>query len=182
MTTDITYPIQTDRLLLRPHTEADAAALQPIYANPDVARFLLDDPWTEEVAREKVAERLPKTDLVGPSGAVSLVIEFEGAVIGDVQLWITNTEWRIAEVGWVLDPRHSGKGFAAEAVRAIIALGFERGSLHRVVAQMDARNLASAKLASRVGMHREAHLRQDWWNKGEWTDTVVFGLLAGDRQ
>ncbi|MET3511068.1 RimJ/RimL family protein N-acetyltransferase [Plantibacter flavus] len=30
-------------------------------------------------------------------------------------------------------------------------------------------------------MRREAHLRQDWWNKGEWTDTVVFGLLASDR-
>ena len=53
--------------------------------------------------------------------------------------------------------------------------------LHRVVAQMDARNTASARLATAVGMRHEAHMRQDWWNKGEWTDTLVFGRPAEDR-
>jgi RimJ/RimL family protein N-acetyltransferase len=47
---------------------------------------------------------------------------------------------------------------------------------------MDARNTASAKLARRIGMRQEAHLRQDWWSKGEWTDTLIFGMLASDRQ
>ncbi len=46
---------------------------------------------------------------------------------------------------------------------------------------MDARNHASAKLAAAVGMQREAHLRQDWWVKGEWTDTVIYGVLASDN-
>ena len=53
--------------------------------------------------------------------------------------------------------------------------------VHRVAAQMDGRNVASAKLARRVGMQHEAHLRQDWWSKGEWTDTVIFGMVASDR-
>ena len=52
--------------------------------------------------------------------------------------------------------------------------------LHRVVAQMDARNEASARLAARIGMRHEAHLRQNWWSKDEWTDTAVFGMLATD--
>ena len=39
----------------------------------------------------------------------------------------------------------------------------------------------AAKLAERIGMKREAHLRQDWWSKGEWTDTLVFAMLASDR-
>ena len=47
---------------------------------------------------------------------------------------------------------------------------------------MDARNTASAKLATRIGMQQEAHLRQDWWSKGEWTDTLIFGMLSSDRQ
>ena len=45
---------------------------------------------------------------------------------------------------------------------------------------MDARNEASAQLAQRVGMKAEAHLRQDWWNKGEWTDTLIYAALASD--
>ena len=40
---------------------------------------------------------------------------------------------------------------------------------------MDARNTHSARLATAVG------IRLDWWNKGEWTDTLVVGMLAADR-
>ena len=47
-------------------------------------------------------------------------------------------------------------------------------------AQLDARNTASARLCERLGMTLEAHLRQDWWSKGEWTDTLVYGLLADE--
>src|SRR5699024_12151031 len=63
----------------------------------------------------------------------------------------------------------------------MLDLAFERYGAHRVAEQMDARNTASARLAERVGMHREAQLRQDWWSKGEWTDTVIFAMLASDR-
>ncbi|MFP3366304.1 GNAT family protein, partial [Pseudoalteromonas sp. SIMBA_148] len=60
-------------------------------------------------------------------------------------------------------------------------LGFETSGLHRVVAQMDARNTASARLAEMLGMRREAHHRQDLWSKGERTDTLVYAMLASDR-
>lgn len=174
-------PLHTERLSLRPHRSTDAEALHRIYAIPEVARFLLDEPWTSDTAREKVAERLPKTSLSGDTGALMLVIEREGVAIGDVQLWLTDVERRVAEIGWVLDPAHGGQGFAGEAVRAVLDHGFAQHGLHRVAAQMDARNAASAKLAGSVGMRREAHLREDWWSKGEWTDTLVFGMLASDR-
>lgn len=78
-------------------------------------------------------------------------------------------------------PDHGGKGFATEAVRAVLHLAFDHYRVHRVAAQMDGRNTASANLARRAGMQREGHLRQNWWSKNEWTDTVVFGMLAGDR-
>ena len=64
----------------------------------------------------------------------------------------------------------------------MLNVAFDHYGLHRVIAQMDARNTASAKLATRIGMHQEAHLRQDWWTKGEWSDTLIFGMLSSDRQ
>ncbi|TCP55006.1 RimJ/RimL family protein N-acetyltransferase [Tamaricihabitans halophyticus] len=179
--TQLTLPLTTDRLLLRPHEKADTSPLQRIYARPDVARFLLEEPWTAEDAIARVDERLTRTDLDGESEALALVIEYDSATIGDIALWFTDKEHRMAEIGWVLDPEFGGQGFATEAVHAVLEASFEVYGLHRVSAQMDARNTASARLASKVGMRREAHLRQNWWSKGEWTDTLVFAMLASDR-
>lgn len=113
---------------------------------------------------------------------MALVVEHEGTPVGDVLLWLTDRERRVAEIGWVLDPDHGGRGVATEAVSAVLDRAFDVHRLHRVAAQMDARNTASAALARRVGMQQEAHMRQDWWSKGEWTDTLVFGMLATDRR
>lgn len=171
---------RTARLTLRPHRAEDAPALAQIYGRPEVARFLLEDPWTAETAVEHVEKRLPHTGLDSPSGSLALVIEHEGHTIGVIQLWLTDRERGVAEIGWVLDPDAGGKGFAGEAAAHLIALGFTEHGLHRIAAQMDARNTASTRLAERLGMTREAHLRQDWWSKGEWTDTVIYGMLASD--
>jgi RimJ/RimL family protein N-acetyltransferase len=81
------------------------------------------------------------------------------------------------EVGWVLNPDHSGRGYATEAAHAVMHLGFDGLGLHRVVARVDARNDPSLRLAARLGMRREAHLRANEWFKGEWTDEIDFALL-----
>lgn len=174
-------PLVTERLRLRLHVPEDKAWLHRVYSRQDVARYLLFEPWTEADAAAHLATRLTRTGLDSDSGALALVIEHEAVPVGDTMLWFTDREYRVAEVGWMLDPEHGGRGFATEAVRAVLDRAFECYQLHRVVARMDARNHASAKLAANVGMHREAHLRQDWWSKGEWTDTLVFGMLASDR-
>lgn len=175
------WPLATERLRLRPHNADDAEWLHELYSRPDVARYLLDEPWTAEVTHDKLTERLAKTDIDGETGALALVIEHDGVPIGDVALWLTDHEHRQGEIGWVLDPAHGGQGFASEAVRAVLALGFDHYRLHRITAQMDARNSASAALARRVGLRLEAHHVQDWFSKVEWTDTLIFARLASEH-
>ncbi|WP_421015751.1 GNAT family N-acetyltransferase, partial [Glutamicibacter creatinolyticus] len=51
---------------------------------------------------------------------------------------------------------------------------------HRIAAEMDARNTASAALARRLGFRLEGHLQEHLYSKGEYTDTLIFGMLAGD--
>lgn len=173
-------PLRTERLILRPYRSEDAEASLSVYADADVARYLLDEPWTPQLARTRVAERLERTSLDGPRRSLALVIERDGVLIGDVALWLTDETGRKAEIGWVLGSAHAGQGYASEAVRAVLAAAFEHHGLHRVEAQMDARNEASARLSERLGMTREALLRCNWWSKGEWTSTLIFGLLADD--
>ncbi|WP_371685103.1 GNAT family N-acetyltransferase [Flaviflexus sp.] len=61
----------------------------------------------------------------------------------------------------------------------MLNFAFEHGC-HRIVAEVDARNAASARLAERLGMLKEAHFRQDLCSKGEWTDTFEYAKLSTD--
>ncbi|NYI71202.1 aminoglycoside 6'-N-acetyltransferase [Naumannella cuiyingiana] len=173
--------LHTARLRLRLHRLSDTDALLAYYGEPGVARYLLEGPWTVRTAPKKVAQRVERTGFADDGTALALVAEADGTVVGDIALWLTDDTRRKAEIGWAFNPRFAGRGYATEAARAVLDHAFDDLGLLRVVAQMDARNAASARLCERLGMTREAHLRHDWFAKGEWTDTFVYGLLATDR-
>ena len=170
--------VTTARLSLRLHRESDLERLFAIYSRPDVARFLLEEPWTLETGAAPLERRLTRTGPDEPAGSLALAVEREGLLTGAVSVWRTEQEGRTVEVGWTLDPVHGGNGYATEAVTAVLQFAFERHDVRRAVAQMDARNDTSARLATRVGMRQEAHFRSDFWSKGEWTDTVIFAVLG----
>jgi RimJ/RimL family protein N-acetyltransferase len=62
----------------------------------------------------------------------------------------------------------------------MLRLGFEGLGLHRIVGRCDARNRASAKVMERLGMRREAYFRQNEIVRGEWTDELVYAMLADE--
>ena len=81
------------------------------------------------------------------------------------------------EVGYVFDTAYHGRGYATEAVGALLRLGFEGLGLHRIAGHLDARNTASARVLERAGLRREAHLVENEFVKGEWTDELIYGIL-----
>ena len=155
--------------------------MHPVFSRPDVARYLLEPPWTRADAERKLTERRVRTGLDTASGSLALVAERDGEPVGAVSLWRIGEPPGRAEIGWTFDPDHGGRGYAREAARVLLDLAFDHYGLHRVAAQMDARNVASARVAEAIGMRREAHLRRDFHLKGEWTDTVVYAVLNDDR-
>lgn len=84
------------------------------------------------------------------------------------------------EIGFSFLNTVSGKGYATEATRSLAENLFNEFNVHRIQANLDARNEASKKLCERIGMRKEAHFIQDFWNKGEWTDSIVYGMLLSD--
>jgi aminoglycoside 6'-N-acetyltransferase len=173
----LALPIVTERLTLRGYREDDLEPTLAYYALPEVARYIPFEPWTREDAVEQLKKRLRRTGIDGDERGLGLVVEHGGQVIGDVALWCADDTRQRGEMGWAFRPDVTGHGFATEAVRALVDVAFGRYGMQRVFAQLDARNSASARLCERVGMSREAHLRHDWWSKGEWSDTLVYGLL-----
>ncbi|GEA86488.1 N-acetyltransferase [Cellulomonas cellasea] len=177
-----TYPITTRRLLLRPLTEADLDAMLTYRGDPEVCRYLPFEPMTLEVLRTRLAGDWARHELTAEGQTLTLGVEERGTgrLVGDVVLFFHSVRHAAGEIGYVLHPDVRGRGYANEAAAALLGLGFDGLGLHRVVARLDARNGASARLAARLGLRHEAHFVRNELFKGEWSDELVFAMLADE--
>ncbi|HEX8831713.1 MAG TPA: GNAT family N-acetyltransferase, partial [Longimicrobium sp.] len=168
--------LETERLRLRRLERRDLATLLAYRNDPDIARYQgWGDAFSAEQAEamlEAQAELEPGT----PGAWFRWMVEEKatGAVVGDVAMCVVPKDARQAELGFTVAREHQGRGFAAEAVRAVLGWAFGERALHRVVAVTDARNSAAAALLRRIGFRREAHFIQNVWYKGAWGDEFLF--------
>ena len=167
------WPLRTERLLLRPFEPRDGDAFIDAWADEGYASMLLSGTMNESEVREMVRRRTQP----GDGHFVGLVVEHDGEVVGDSILILQGTGLSEGEIGWTILPQHAGRGYATEAARAVLRLGFEHYGLRRIVANLDARNDRSAALCERLGMRRETHRLGDFWSKGRWTDSYEYALL-----
>lgn len=174
------YPIKTDRLLLRPFAESDLDALYSYQHLPEVARYLMWPPRDRAQTATSLKYRIDHPTLEKEGDILVFAVEHQetGALIGDVNLSWQSERDSTGEFGFVFDPRYHGHGYAREAATEVLRLGFEQADLHRIIGRADARNTASANLMTRLGLRREAHFVKNTYIKGEWTDEVVFAMLA----
>jgi RimJ/RimL family protein N-acetyltransferase len=174
------YPVRSARLLLRPLAAADVGALLAYRSLPEVCRYVPFEPMGREDVMARLREQWSCHALAQEGDALILGAELAdtGQLIGDVMLRWISAEHRCGEIGYVFSPAFAGRGFAGEAAHAVLHLAFDDLGLHRVMARLDARNTASARLAARLGMRQEAHLVENEWFKGEWTDELDFALLG----
>ncbi|WP_436762256.1 GNAT family N-acetyltransferase [Streptosporangium sp. V21-05] len=173
------YPVRTDRLILRPYTPADLDALYAIHRLPEVARYLYWEPRDREQTREALERKINETALLEEGQSLTLAVELAatGELLGDVLLMWHSRAHRSGEIGYVFHPGHHGKGYATEAARAVLELGFDGLGLHRLTGRLDARNEASARVLEKLGMRREAHFVDNEIVKGEWTSELVYAVL-----
>jgi RimJ/RimL family protein N-acetyltransferase len=176
------YPLRTPRLLLRPYTLGDFDALYDMQSRPDVTRYLLFGVRDPSEVRTSLKQKIAASSLVEEGGSLTLavVLPDNGTVIGDVMLFWRSREHQQGEIGYIFHPDYGGRGYATEAAFVMLRLGFDELRLHRIIGRVDARNTASARLLERLGMRREAHFIQNEIVKGEWTDEVVYAMLADE--
>lgn len=149
-----------------------------IYKDEETCRYLLHKPWTSATKDSEFQKKLSENCLTRTS-PISLACELGNVVIGDISIWYTDMKETV-EIGFVFNKNYAGKGYATEALKAVIDFLFAVEKVHRIQANLDSRNISSAKLCERLGMRQEAHFIEDYWNKGEWTDSFVYGMLLSD--
>lgn len=105
----------------------------------------------------------------------------DGAFTGQVYIGVSNADLPGYLVGYFCDEAHLRQGYTGEAAAAAVRVLFDHCSAQRVGLWCDDTNLASQRIAARLGMRREGHLRADKRNAdGSITGSLCYGLLRDE--
>ncbi|MHA6693511.1 GNAT family N-acetyltransferase [Homoserinimonas sp. A520] len=175
-----TYPIRTERLLLRPHLETDLDDLVLFHSDPEVTRYI---PWpvrNRVETRAALLMRLDKGTAAAEGDWLILAIVYapQDRVIGEVLLKREDDTQRIGELGYVIARSHQGQGLATEAARAMLDLAFGEFGLERVTARIDEPNEASRRMIARLGFTEVSRSEPDP-GSGETEVLVHYSLPRG---
>jgi RimJ/RimL family protein N-acetyltransferase len=173
--------LTTQRLILREFVEEDWEAVLTYQSDPLYLRY---NPWTqrsEAGVREFVGWFLAnQQEQPRAKFQLAVILKGEGRLIGNCGVRVNDPELREGNIGYELDPRHWGRGYATEAAREIVRFGFEELGLHRIWSWCVAENVGSARVLEKVGMRQEGYLREKEYYRGRWWDQRLFAIL--DRE
>jgi RimJ/RimL family protein N-acetyltransferase len=173
-------PLRTDRLVLRLFQAEDLEPLLVFHADPEAVRYVPFAPRDRSTMAAVLERKLTSTAFAAEGDLIELAVVLAGAgtLVGDVLLALRSVEHQTVEVGYLFAPQHGGRGYATEAVRALLDLAFGQLGARRVTARVDSRNVRSCALLERLGLRREALLVENAWFKGELASEADYGLLA----
>ncbi len=172
--------LETDRLILRKMTPDDAEAVFAYASDPEVTRYTAwDTHRTIEDSRAFLELVLGKYRSGGePDWGV--VYKGDHRFVGTCGFVNWEAGHARAELGYVISRGYWGRGLMPEAVRTIIAFGFERMNLNRIEARCIAENAASARVMEKAGMAYEGTLRQREFIKGVYRDMKIYSILKSE--
>ena len=150
--------IVTDRLILRPFLETDAADVYKYLKEPSVNCFACMRLNSLEEARAEVKRRLGETEY-----HFAIALKDSGKVIGEIEAYPEpgdphgsgDSPRDTFSPCWMLNENYQGKGYAFEAARAFFDYLFSRKGARRIYAYTEDYNLASQRLCEKLGMRRE---------------------------
>ena len=175
------YAGETARMRLRPYELGDLRAFHDLHRRPDVARYLPWEPRDQEASQRALTRHRTLTvDKDGDGVTLAAVDKETDRLVGEFVLFLRSVEHRGGELGYVLHPDFWGRGLAVEGSLHVLGIAFEVLGLRRVIARIDARNTASARVLTRLGMRHEAHLVQNELFKGEWSDEDDYAILRAE--
>jgi RimJ/RimL family protein N-acetyltransferase len=177
MPTLIPVELLTPRLKLRWLNEGDTDDYFAVFSDPQVMRYLGRPAWTERSqALDQIAKMLDN-QASGVGLRMAIELRETGRLIGDACLFHFDDANRRCETGYSLASAHWGRGYASEALEALLGYGFDTLDLNRVEADIDPLNAASGRVLEKLGFRREGYMPERWIVNGVTADTAFYGLL-----
>lgn len=172
--------LETERLILRPMLVSDADDMYDYAHREEVTRYLL---WSPHASKKNTVDflRYIRTRYgLGDFYDWAVVEKESGRMIGTCGFTSIDLENGVGEIGYVINPDFSGRGYATEAARAVIEYGFGELSLHRIQCRFMKGNDASLRVAEKLGMTFEGYIRDLMFVKGA-HKTIGYCSLMHDE-
>jgi ribosomal-protein-alanine N-acetyltransferase len=176
--------LETERLILREITESDWPDVLAYQNDP---RYLRYYPWTQRTEGDVQAfvKMLVANQYEQPRTKFqfAITLKSDNHLIGNVGVRLRqplSAGAHEADIGYELNPQFWRQGYATEAARAILKLGFTELGVHRISAECNAENSRSRHVLEKLGMRLEGRLREKEHYKGQWWDTLLFAILEGE--
>lgn len=170
--------LETERLILRAHTIADAKALFELRSNEEVMRYInKENPKNIEETEAKI-----KSIQDGFEDKTSIVwaIAFKETpnfMIGEIGYYRTDFANYRAEIGYMLHADFWRKGLISEALKKVVTFGFQEMKLHSISANINPDNNASRQILLKHGFVKEASFKENYYFRGVFLDSEIYGLI-----
>jgi ribosomal-protein-alanine N-acetyltransferase len=173
--------LRTERLLLREFTLADLPAIHGYQNEPLCSRYYEWDERSEDDVRASVQRQIDfQTSEPRRKVQLAVALPDTGELIGNCGIRRKDANEFEADIGYEIAPSYWGNGYATEAARAMVGLGFGEWRLHRISAWCVADNIGSVRVLEKVGLKLEGRLRHSEYYKDRWWDTLLYGLLVNE--
>lgn len=148
--------LETPRLILRHQVLADLDDLWALYQNPNITKYIPDAPRSREEAQEELEWHMHGHPRHPELGLWATILKENGKFIGRCGL----LPWEVdgiheVEVAYTIAEEYWGQGLGSEAAQGILQYGFEKLNLLRLVSLIEPGNIASQKVAEKMGMSHE---------------------------
>ena len=154
--------LETSRLILRHQVLDDLDSLFALYCDPEVSKYIPDAPLNYEEAREELEWHMNGHPKYPELGLWATIHKETNNFIGRCGLlpWTIDGQNEV-EVAYLISKSYWGQGLGTEAAQAILNYGFDKLNLSRLICRIDEENLASIKVAEKIGMSFEKEGRDE---------------------
>jgi len=155
--------LETDRLVLRRFDLCDVDEFAPIMADADVMRFSKSGPWTREQTEQFIKQcQVDYSEARWGYGRLAAIQKSDECLIGFAGLArFDEVDGRPeVEIGYRLHPEFWGMGLGTEAAAASRDHGFRDLGMTRLISLIQPENVASIRVAEKIGMTCEKKIRQ----------------------
>lgn len=171
--------IKTKRLTIRLLDMKDKESFYGYRSLNQVYKYQSWKPKNVEDARVFIENiRLNKPNIANTWQQYAISLDSD-ELIGDIGIHYIDNDYQI-EIAYTLSPKYQGKGYATEALKAVIDYMFTKEKKHRISASVDPNNLKSIRLLERMSFRKEGHFLKSYRANNQWHDDCIYAILENE--
>ncbi len=161
----------TERLMIRKFKEEDWPSVYAYASDAETMHYMPEGVLTEQETKDFIRKNRGEK-----AQNFAVALKKEKTVIGHIVFHPYFGE-HTYEIGWAFNAHYQNKGYAFEAASAVLAYGFEKLNLHRIIATCQPENVSSYRLMEKIGMRREGHFKKCIPQGNQWWDEYFYAIL-----